>query len=461
MTCIAKTVLGALALGVTPNVLASQAASVGPAAVTAIVDVNLIPMDRNRVLRHQTVIVRDGKISAISPARTATIPVGARVISGADRYLIPGLADMHVHFRPGARSLDPDDPISVLADSTNQRMLRMFLANGVTSVLSMGSDAGSNQFVLDLRARTDRGEIVGPRILASQWLGYRTETAASAEQIVRAAKAAGYDFVKTYSFLQADAYRAATSTARAVGLRVVGHLPRALGLDSAVAFGQVMVAHAEEFLYNPPFLLTYADTAEVRLDAQRIPAVVALLRRFGTYVTPTMAAYSWVLTNTSDSTAASRASGADGLPRQLQEEWSPARNAFWAKRAFTEPRRLERLRIGLAFQTDLTRAMHQAGVPLLAGTDTPLAGVVPGASLHAELERLVDAGLSPFEALLAATRTAGEFVDRSFGVVRVGATGDLVLLRDNPLSSIRNTRGVIGVMRGGRWYSPDELLRTR
>jgi len=396
-------------------------------------DISVIPMDTERVLSHQTVFVRSGKIADVGPTSSMHLPPGAVVIDGRDKFLLPGMADMHTHV-------------------DRKEMLPLFLAAGVTTVLNMG--LASPEFVTVTRDEIRKGSVVGPRVFAAFMIDgpgdpgpeYVALCESDARAAVARAKLIGYDFIKVYSRLQPDVYAAVLEEAKKQNIAAVGHIPTAVGLKKSLAQGQVMIAHAEEY---------YKTYFQNKPDDARIPGAVELTRRTGAYVTPNLSFFA-VLTNAlaDPQTVDRRMAEPDieFLPPDIRGNWLAARPAKASDRFVPE----------LATLKKLTRALSEAGVPLLTGTDSP-AGLIPGTSVDDDLDQLVGAGLSPFQALSAATRTAGQFIHQylseaeEFGTITPGKSADLVMLAANPLVDVRNARKPLGVMVRGRWFESREL----
>ncbi len=403
------------------------------AAPIAFVNVNVVPMDEPRVLNHQTVLVDGNVIVRFGPVREVTVPKGTTRIDGnGTAYLLPGLADMHVHI------WEPDDAA-------------LYVINGVTTALHMGGEpVGGIRYVKQI---IDAGTIVAPRgffaFRLDDEFGFVTGTPERARNAVDLAYANGYDFIKVYSNLTAAEFAAIVSEARKDGMAVVGHGVRSVGLPKALFEGQIMVAHAEEFYYT---------AFENRTDTARIPQVVADTLRSGAYVTPNLSAFEAITKEW-------------GHPEQVAE-WlrddraqfmTPAVRTRWINDRHT--REQGDLRPVLSFLRVFTRALQDAGVPLLAGTDSPgAAGVFPGYAIHDDLRTLVEAGLSPFQALTAATRTPGDFIHKSisqaqrFGIVAEGYRADLALVASNPLQDLQVMKSPLGVMLSGRWFPANELV---
>lgn len=410
-------------------------ATLARAETIVFTDVNVVPMDRERVIARTTVIVTDGVISSIGIK--AKLPAGTRVIDGKGAWLVPGLADMHNHV-------------------TTRDDLVLLLANGVTTMLNMGE--ATNAFAGRTRMAVNKGEVPGPQIFTAfvvdgdpQYGHFVVRTPEEARAIVRLAKANGYSFIKVYTNLSAEAFAALAEEAKAQGIGVVGHNVAAVGLAKQVAAGQAMVAHVEEFFYGffpePP-----ADDQQAPPDDARIADAIALVKAHGAFATSDLFTY--------------RAIAAQfGKPEMVKaylaapeaRYLSPADRIDWTRSSYQK--KAVDLSRRVAFEARFVKAMAEAGVPLITGGDAPsIPGLVPGFALHGEIDAMLGAGLTPWQALSAATRTPGEFIVKTvpgagrFGVVASGYRADLLLVADNPLEKPATLRQPLGVMAGGRWY---------
>lgn len=391
----------------------------------AFVNVNLVAMDTERVVPLQTVVVEEGRISAIGATSEGAIPDGVVQIDARGLYLMPGLADMHVHL------LDSKD-------------LFLFLANGITTIRIMW---GFNS-VLGWRAEVDNGALLGPKMHVASpgldgppgfWPG--TVVVRNAEEgraAVTAQKAAGYDFIKVYSSLSLSAYDAILETAAQEGIRVVGHQPNSVSLEHLIASGgHASIAHVAGFrrsLINNPALATAMRDADVWSG----PTITVQMRTF-----------------------------AEATDWQNSSVWRYLSPEFrrWMESSQARP-------IGGASQSfhrernQALRILRDAGAGLLLGTDNGIRVVLPGYSIHEELVHLSDAGLTPFEILRAGTSDAARFLGTSDheGTVAVGNLANLLLLRANPLEDVRNVSQQAGVMVRGQWLSStkiQEMLEER
>ncbi len=420
---------------------AQQSPPVPPRDTTVFVRVHVLPMDRERVLRNQTVLVQDGIVVAMAPS--LPVPDGARVVDGrGEAWLLPGLADMHNH-------LDTRQDLAVQ------------LGLGITSTLHMGE--ARNSFVGRTRAAVAAGEIAGPRVFAALAVDgsprYGHLVVADAEDAratTRVARANGYDFIKVYNNLSAEAFSALAREARVQDLPLVGHGVTAVGLQAQLEAGQPLVAHAEEFFYTffpqPP-----EHDANAAPDAGAIDDAIALLRKHGTAVVADLVTYETIAAQWG------RPDVVDGFLRMPESRYlPPAFRASWPMQGYAK--KTGSLERRVAFLRRFVKAMDAAGVPLLSGTDAQdIPGLVAGFALHRNLAALVEAGLRPYAALTTATSAPGAFIGRhkpgfpAFGVVREGARADLLLVPTNPLEDMATLQAPLGVMADGRWYPREDL----
>ena len=441
--------------------------------VTAFIDVAVVPMDRAGVVEHQTVLVAQGRIRRIAPAGSARIPAIARRIDGGHKFLMPGLADMHVHFVREAlpelpatvanRSAGaPGIPASASADHEreNRAYALMFLANGVTTVRNMWGSPAIDAFAAEIRSR----DVAGPFIYSTgpitdgnppAWFSSRVvEIETEAEAVIKAYKRDGYVAIKVYSFLSSDAYAAIVTAARKQGLPVVGHVPRSVGLDGAIAARQGSIEHLDEFL---PSLQPGSRPAQRKptadalrdMNPSRLPALARDIAASKIWVCPTV-----VVTDRPRTDPVWREE-ACFIPPSILDRYARLYPSLETGTNPITPRVRE-------LNLSIVAALHDAGAQLLLGTDTPKPGVMPGYSLHGELVNFVSAGMSPYEALRAGTADAARFLGRSsdFGTVAEGRRADLLLLEANPLDDVRNASRITGVMATGRWYTAQDLKKS-
>jgi imidazolonepropionase-like amidohydrolase len=412
--------------------------------VVAFEKVNLVPMDDERVVEGQTVIVRDEVIETIGNSDQISIPDEAMVIDGRGKYLMPGLVDMHVHI-----------------EYENDMLL--LVANGVTSVRNMWGNTGKKLLLgmpdqLELRRQIEEGVLYGPTIYSAgpvmegspafHPLAEVFDTPEKAIDAVKWQADKGYDFVKVYDHLSPETYQAILDAARGNGLPVVGHVPLAVGLDKVLSSGQQTIEHLTGYI-DP-------DTVEFIIPEEQLVDYAEKTRQAGVWNVVSLSEYP---------KSKETPEGFQRLQDQPGMKYvSPGTRLsmpflyMMAARSHTYPGADYPQRIA-DLNRRMVRALHEAGAGILLGTDAAQAYHLPGFSAHEELAMLVEAGLSPYEALEAGTRNAAEVLGRveEFGTIEEGKRADLILLRRNPLKDVSSLQERNGVMLRGRWLAEYEL----
>lgn len=406
----------------------------------AFVNVDIVPMDSERIIRKQTVIVRDHTIAHIGPTRNTKIPENCIRIDGTGKYLMPGLVDMHVHLRD-------------YAEQDMAALLQLYVANGVTTVLNLSGIPRH----LALRERIAKSELFGPTIYTSgPFISRTTGSSPSPEEVEQAVieqKRAGYDIIKIHGDFTRESYHKLFVIARREGMRVIGHAPRNLGIEVMIEERQDAVAHAEEYIYDKNS--SSRNFAEIE---PRIQSIAKATARAGTWLVPNLTAYKNIGLQVADITAVLRRPEMKYIPSRIAQGWGPATNPYVNSSRMTN---WQGFQARYAVLEKLTKGFHDAGVRLLAGTDAMNPSVVPGFSLHDELHDLVAAGLTPYEALRAATANPAEFLKAKtrFGTVTEGKRADLILVDGNPLDDVTVVSRRQGVMIKGQWFSQSELQK--
>ncbi|HEX8408138.1 MAG TPA: amidohydrolase family protein [Thermoanaerobaculia bacterium] len=388
-------------------------------------NVNVISMTSPKVLEKQNVIVRDGKIESVS-TRLAKMPAGTKVVDGTGKYLMPGLAEMHGHVPPA------NAPNGATEDT-----LFLYVASGITTVRGMLGHEGQ----LELREKSKRGEIVAPNLYLAgpSFNGQSVNSPEQAIEKVRAQKKEGWDLLKVHPGLTRQEYDAMAKTAKEVGIRFGGHVPEPVGLEHAIEMGQETFDHIDGYAE-----LLEADQGPV--DAKKLAAIVKKSKDAGVWIVPTSALWE-VLFNTIPLETLKAYPELKYVPANAVNQWSAAYTA----RLSQMPR--EAAKNVIENRTRILRALHEGGVRILMGTDAPQQFSVPGFSLHRELLRMRDAGMSNFEILKSGTVNVGSYFAKqdAFGTIAAGQRADLVLVNANPLTDINNVSKISGVMVRGRW----------
>lgn len=438
----------------------------------AITDVTVVPMDRPGTVPRQTVVLHDGRIRAVAPAAEVDVS-DFEVVDGTGRYLMPGLADMHVHM-------------------WDTEVCGMFLANGVTTVRNMWGAPVHLAYQKAVEKRT----IAGPRLVttspivdgltstgSTMWPGSIPLTErGTAREMVEGFAARGYRQIKAYSFLKPDALRGLGEASAATGMPLVGHCPDALTFEEAIDAGQTCFEHLVNITHKR--LLPEAEAAaealrqELGAQARRDPRVVRLMAEGidyesvqrlamsmaerGVWNCPTLVVMQQMFQHPDVAMAD---------PRNVYESaatlesWDPA-NDFRLRTA-TDPIevRLEAARRRDDMLRNVVGILHEAKAPLLIGSDTPNPFVYEGFGVHDELANFVAAGLSPYEALRCATTEAARFLDETdWGTVAPGQRADLLLLRSDPLADVSAASDIDAVFTNDFRFSREdleEMLRRR
>ncbi|MFP6582042.1 MAG: amidohydrolase family protein [Candidatus Hydrogenedentota bacterium] len=426
-----KTILGAVLFAIW---IPLSAAGLEPYSdkPVAFVGVNVIPMTSETVILNQTVLIKDGIITTIGNAEDVKIPRRAQRIDCEDKYLIPGLIDLHAHLFAGRKG--------------NPQLLSLYLSQGVTSILNLRGTKGA----LALGAQIDSGELVGPEIYqGSPIQGNIAPTPATYEdgvKVVQKFKKEGYDFVKTYNRIPVEGYRGIMDAADELDMPVVGHTVRLVGFDGILARGQ-HIAHMEEVIYG---------AFRYGLDESRIPEVTKQVKDSGVSVIATLIVYHNIIRQLDDIQAILANPGFEHIHPALADNWQPDRDEYL--NGWTQKQKEVYLIPSFAFLQKLTLAFHKAGVPILMGTDACVTGTIPGHSAHRELEELADCGLSNYDALASATSKAADFLSAGdIGTIQEGKRADLILLNADPLEDITNSSKIEGIMTRGLWQTQEEI----
>jgi imidazolonepropionase-like amidohydrolase len=444
------------------------------AQTLTITNATVVDVSNGALQRGATVVIQGNRIASVGPSSARTQPRG-QVVDAKGMYVIPGLWDMHTHAYFGWSG-----------DFGDQYVLPLFIANGVTGIRDMGSDLDA---VLRARKEVAAHRLTGPRMVVSGPMldgpkvafaaSMAIATPADGRKAVDMLKAKGVDFIKIQSGVPRDAYFAIAAEAKKLAIEFEGHVPDAIRASEAVAAGQRSFEHLIGiFEASTPNEDTYlkrkygaGNDSTVnkslasfldRYDAAREKSIIQLLAKNTVWQCPTLfwERGQW-LVDVIDFTK-------DPDIAYTPHTWI-AKNYPSSQKAILASMDTDPLAVRRRFvdhELDIVRTLHAAGVPFLAGTDTPAGvDVTPGISLHLELQRFVAAGFTPLDALQTATINPARFFGKlsDYGSVATGRVADLVILRANPLENIANTRAIGGVVADGKYWSQAdvEALRER
>lgn len=429
-------------------------AAQAPGRGYAFVNVNVVPVRDDGILRDRMVVVRRGRVESIVPSGERPLPPGLTVIDAAGGYLLPGLADMHAHPMTG------DD-------------LLLYLANGVTLIRAMWGEPS----LLALREQVERGRIPGPRIYTAGRIvdgrppihfgTVALTDPADAGEVLRRQISAGFDFVKIYSRLSPEAFDALAAAAAAADVEFSGHVPAAVALDHALDSGMRTMEHLYGYLSFAQSDWVPVDLYRSFADPEAVAFVAALGRgefdarelldrdRLALIAGKTASSPAWIVPTLSVLRSIAGASrGPSGAERYLSPGtrymWSVAaemRESAYGPDYFAGQAALYRDKLAVV------KALRDAGARILAGTDAPNPGVMPGFAVVEELRLLTEAGLSNAEAIRAATYAPALYMNEADerGHIAEGVVADLVLVAADPLEDLAHVGEILGVMRAGDW----------
>jgi hypothetical protein len=400
-------------------------------------------MDKDVVVANQTVIVRNQKIDWVGAAGAAKIPPGATRVDGSGKFLMPGLAEMHAHI-PGGKA----------PDALVERVLFLYVANGVTTIRGMLGDPRH----LSYRSGVTNGAVLGPRIYTSgpSFNGTTAPTKEAAVAAVTEQKKLGYDLLKIHPGVPRDAFDALAAEAHELKIPFAGHVPAQVGLQHALESRYRSIDHLDGYIEA---LTTKPETSQFfginlvnEVDENRLAALVTATKAAGVWQVPTQVLMDNLANDIPAEEMAKRA--------EIQYALNPGEVQKWIaqKQSVAKYSQADRQKF-LALRRRIIKSLHDGGVPFALGSDAPQWWNVPGFSVHRELRSLVDAGLTPYQALRTGTQQIGVYLGTTDGVVAAGRRADLLLLDGNPLLDIDNTSRIAGVVVNGRWLPKADIDR--
>ena len=424
-----------------------------PAAPLLIRDVTVIDATGAPARPNMSVLVTGQKITAIGIASSIAVPKGVAVLNGRGKFLIPGLWDMHVHLWE------------------KQPLFPLYIANGITGIRDMGSDFTQTT---QWRKQIAAGKVTGPKIITSgpavmgpnlssgKLTVLRVNTPPEGENAANQLDNQDVDFINVLSNVPHDAYISLAHRARILRLPFAGHIPDSVTMEEAIdarqrsmehLFGLLLACSSEESELRRHRDEATAEKLYETYDARKAQTLFQRLARFEVWQVPTL-----TLRQRMDLIGIDRLTNDQRLkyiPASIRMTWDDPRDDLNK----ASPKALEAGRRDFSKCLELVAAMHRAGVPMLAGTDTGDPYVLPGFALHDELALLVRAGMTPLEAIQSATLNPARFLglEATHGTIQKGKIADLILLNANPLIDIQNTQKIDAVILKGRLLTRHDL----
>jgi len=399
-----------------------------PASVTAIVGGRLIDGTGKPAIENAVVILKDGKVAAAGPAASTTVPQGAQIVDAHGKSVLPGLWEMHAHFEQVEWG-----PI--------------YLATGVTTARDVGNE---REFIVAARDAIVAGKGIGPRLVMAGVVDgtgpfslgvIRVDTPEQARDQVQKYKADGFQQIKIYSSVKPEILKIVTAEAHRLGMTVTGHIPFSMNAIQGIEDGMDQINHVE-YLTK---VMEDPKSHTIDPDAPNVKNVIKLLLEHHIVVDDTLALMEVIL-HPLDHPISGFEPGILKVAPELREA---------LETMGSPPARAEQSAATFRAMEETVRVLHQAGVPIVAGTDQS----VPGFSLDREIELYVQAGFTPMEAIQAATLVPARAMgmEKDSGTVEVGKRADVILVDGNPLANISDIRKVSAVFAAGKMYQPQAL----
>ncbi|HAC16210.1 MAG TPA: amidohydrolase [Bacteroidetes bacterium] len=424
--------------------------SEGHAQTIVFKDVSVLTMESDEIQSGFAVVVRDGIIEWVGVAADVEVPEGASVV-GEGLFLMPGLAEMHAHIPPASQGPDYVNDV-----------LKMYVSQGITTIRGMLGEASH----LELREKAARGEVVAPRIFTSgpSFNGNSAKDPEAAREMVRAQHAAGYDLLKLHPGLSVEVFDAIADEANKLGMDFSGHISHAVGLERTLASGKGTIDHLDRYMEfmagdaaqrMDPTIIFFGYDLTPHIDSDKMTEAAQRTLESGVRIVPTNTLLENVFNPDNTIAIMQTWPGMDLMPANVKSGWINYISILRNQDNYDA----ELSRQFLAYRLELTKTLHDHGVEILLGADAPQIFNPPGYSAHKELELLVKAGLTPFEAITTGTINVGKYFNETdkTGKIATGFRADMILLDVNPLETIPFNGHIRGVVANGQYYDHEDF----
>lgn len=431
-------------------------------------------MTEEKIVKGQTVLIKGRKIIKIGSSDKIEVPKKSKIIDGKGAFLMPGLADMHMHTRDNW--LNKDWPVSPLS---------LFLANGVTTIRDFGPIGKSQTYALRWREEISKGNLDGPTIYASGKILYESPVN-DPSSLVQWNHSQGFDFQKIYSYVSKEDFHKAMTKAKELKFYTAGHIPYPVGLDGVLSEGMDEIAHIEELGFEfvdfdrnmtlpakkwLPFVIGNVlkqydiskgfEEKDFQLNyGKTLSDIIRKVKSAKIPICTTLSVGYVIIQKLFDHELFKSRSENCYLPKQYMDAFLEGREKH--QRQFKGIEDLATFKYEL--EKIMLKELHRAGVILLLATDcgSGAMGIVPGFSIHDELRILIENGFTPYEAIATGTINAAMVIEKmagegNFGTIEVGKRADLILVNGNPLEDVGKIRDLRGVMAAGKWFERTEL----
>ena len=417
--------------------------------LTLINDVNILDIKTGEVLENKCILIANGKILEILNEKPDSHEI-VTVIEASGNYLMPGLSEMHAHI-----------PSPNWGRENIEETLFLYLSNGVTTIRGMLG----HPVHLELRDKALQNEILSPRIFTSSpsFNGNTVPTPETAEVKVREYKKAGYDFLKLHPGIKLDVFDTLVKTAKEVGIPYAGHVSIDVGIRHALESGYATVDHVDGFIeglvpkekgLDPSSNGFFGYNFTYDADTNLIDELVEMTNTYKVWVVPTQSLFDRGF-SPEDPDQLALEDEMKYMPKATLENWVDSKRNLISSPDFTSEKwsAFNEIRKSLIYQ------LHKNGHGLLLGSDAPQVFNVPGFSIQHELKGMIDAGLTPLEALQIGTLNPAKYLGKEgeFGEISIGASADFIMLESNPLDNLEVLKNIAGVMVRGQWLSKETI----